>query len=263
MLRRKVPKSAGTSGYCGAPTRLIVPPARTTRERGLDRRPQADALQHGVGAVAAGQLPDLRDALLAALGDDVGGAELATQVGAGLVPAHQDDLLGAEPLGRQHRAQPDRAVADHGHRRPRVHPGGHGAVVPGREHVGQRQQRRQQRRVLPDRQLHQRALRLRHPHRLTLPAVHAGRTPAAAVPARGLQALPAEVAGVVRPHERRHHDVAGLEPGHLGADVLDHAEELVPDPPALLGGRHRPVRPQVAAADARPQHPHHRIGRLA
>ena len=50
--------------------------------RGLDRRPQADALQHGVRAVAAGQLPDLRDALLAALGHHVGGAELAAQVGA-------------------------------------------------------------------------------------------------------------------------------------------------------------------------------------
>ena len=73
----------------------------------------ADALEHGVGAVAAGELADLRDALLAALGDDVGGAELPAQVGAVLVPAHQDDLLGAQPLGREHREQADRAVADH------------------------------------------------------------------------------------------------------------------------------------------------------
>ena len=35
-----------------------------------------------MGTVAAGQLPDALDALLAALGDDVGGAELAAQVGA-------------------------------------------------------------------------------------------------------------------------------------------------------------------------------------
>ena len=74
----------------------------------------ADGLEHGVGAVAAGELADLRDALLAALGDDVGGAELAAEVGAVLVPAHQDDPLGAEPLGGQHGEQPDRAVADHG-----------------------------------------------------------------------------------------------------------------------------------------------------
>ena len=37
----------------------------------------ADALEHGVGADAAGDLPDELGALLAALGDDVGGAELA------------------------------------------------------------------------------------------------------------------------------------------------------------------------------------------
>ena len=66
-------------------------------------------------AVAAGQFQHAFDALLAALGDDVGGAELAAQVGALLVPAHQDDLLGAEPLGRQHAAQSDGAVSDDGH----------------------------------------------------------------------------------------------------------------------------------------------------
>src|SRR5205814_515768 len=30
MLRRNTPKSAGTSGYCGRPTRLTTPPSRTT-----------------------------------------------------------------------------------------------------------------------------------------------------------------------------------------------------------------------------------------
>ena len=58
--------------------------------------------------------------------------------------------------------------------------------------------------------------------------------PLAAVAAGGLQALAAEVAGAVRPHERRHHQVAGLEAGHLGAGVLDHAEELVAHPAAVL-----------------------------
>ena len=141
-------------------------------------------------------------------------------------------------------------------------PGRHRAVVAGAEHVGQGQQRRQQRGVLADGQLHQRALRLRHPHGLALAAVHAVRAPEAAVPAGGLQALGAEVAGVVRPHERRDHDVTGLQPGHLRADVLDDAEELVADAVALLGGRHRPVGPQVAAADARAQHAHDGVGGL-
>src|SRR5664280_2161575 len=45
--------------------------------------------------------------------------------------------------------------------------------------------------------------------------------------------------------------------GHVRAGVLDDAEELVSHPPALGGGRHRPVWPQVAAADARAQHAHH------
>ena len=69
-----------------------------------------------MGAVAAGELADRVDALVAALGDDVGGAELAAEVGAVRVAAHQDDPLGAEPLGGQHGAQADGAVADHGDR---------------------------------------------------------------------------------------------------------------------------------------------------
>lgn len=35
-------------------------------------------------------------------------AELAAKVGAGLVRPHQDDLLGTEQAGRQHRQQADR-----------------------------------------------------------------------------------------------------------------------------------------------------------
>ena len=179
------------------------------------------------------------------------------------MPAHEDDLLGAQPLGGQHRRQAHRAVADHRHRRARADPGGHGAVVAGAEHVRQGEQRRQQRGVLADGQLDQRALRLRHAYGLALAAVHAVGRPQAAVPAGGLQALAAEVAGVVRPDERRDHDVAAPQPGHLGADVLDDAEELVADALALLGGRPGPVGPQVAAADAGAQHAHQRVGGLA
>ena len=39
----------------------------------------ADALEDGVDAEAAGELADALDGLLAALGDDVGGAELARE----------------------------------------------------------------------------------------------------------------------------------------------------------------------------------------
>ena len=81
-----------------------------------------DGLEHHVGAVAAGEFADLRDAFLAARGDDVGGAELAAEVGAVLVAAHQDDPFGAEPLGRQDGQQADGAVADHGDGGPRFTP---------------------------------------------------------------------------------------------------------------------------------------------
>ena len=58
-----------------------------------------------MGAVPAGQLADLLDALLAALGNDVGGAELAAEVGAVGVASHEDDPLGAQPPGGQYRRQ--------------------------------------------------------------------------------------------------------------------------------------------------------------
>ena len=138
-------------------------------------------------AVAAGQFQDAFDALVAALGDDVGGAELAAQVGAVGVPAHQDDLLGAEPLRREHAAQSDGTVTDDGDRVAGADSGGDGAVVAGAVHVGQRKQRRHQRRVRGDRKLDQRALRQRHPHRLALAGVDAWRAPPAAMTARDLQ----------------------------------------------------------------------------
>ena len=217
----------------------------------------ADALEHRVGAVAPGELAHLRDALLAALGDDVGGAELQAQVGAGLVPAHQDDLLGAQPLGREHRQQADRAVADHRDRGPGVHACRHRGVVAGDEDVGQRQQRGQQRGVLTDRRLDEGAVGLRDADRLGLrrgeePAVHAV----------GRPALAAELAGVVEEGEGGDHEVAGLHGADRGAGLLDDADELVAHRPALGRGRHRVVRVQVAAADAGAHHADQCVGGL-
>jgi len=67
-----------------------------------------------MGAVAAGQVADLADAFVAALGDDVGGAELTTEVGARGMPSHEDDPLGSEPPGRQYGHKADGSVADDG-----------------------------------------------------------------------------------------------------------------------------------------------------
>ena len=95
-----------------APDAAAGPRDRHRRLRGVLG---ADALQHAVDARAAGELHDALHGLLAALGDDVGGAQLARERRAVLVAAHDDDLLGAEALGGDHAAEPDGAVADDGH----------------------------------------------------------------------------------------------------------------------------------------------------
>ena len=76
----------------------------------------ADALEHRVGAEAAGQLAHALDRLVAALADDVGRAELARERDAVGMAAEDDDLLGAEPPRGDHAAEPDGAVADDGRR---------------------------------------------------------------------------------------------------------------------------------------------------
>ena len=76
---------------------------------------EADALEDGVDAEAAGELAHALDGLVAALADDVRRAELARERDPVGVTAEDDDLLGAEPRGGDHAAQADRAVADDGH----------------------------------------------------------------------------------------------------------------------------------------------------
>ena len=57
----------------------------------------AHALQHRVGPDTPGQLEDRSLAWLAALGDDMGGAERPGDLLTFLVPGHGDDSLGAHP----------------------------------------------------------------------------------------------------------------------------------------------------------------------
>ena len=56
-----------------------------------------------------------------------------------VVAAHEDDLLSAQALGRKHRHQADRTVADHGDAGALVDAAHDGGVVAGAEDVGQRQ----------------------------------------------------------------------------------------------------------------------------
>ena len=84
------------------------------------------------------------DALVAALLDDVGRAELAGQRLPVGVATDRDDPLGAELLGGQDAEQPDRAVTDDRDGLAGAGLGGDGGEPAGAEDVGGRQQRRDQ-----------------------------------------------------------------------------------------------------------------------
>src|SRR5215210_2904901 len=97
-------------------------PDVTSWPRGADglhhRLLRADGLDDRVRAEPAGELLDPCRALVAALGHDLGRAELPGEPLAGLVPTHRDDPLRAELLGGEHREQADGTVADDRHRLP-------------------------------------------------------------------------------------------------------------------------------------------------
>src|SRR5215216_2193792 len=88
------------------------------------------------------ELLDPRHPVVAALFDDVGRTVLAGQSLAWLVAAHRDDPLRAELLGGQHGEQADRAVTDDGNGPTRAGLGGDGSKPACAEHVGRREQAR-------------------------------------------------------------------------------------------------------------------------
>jgi len=106
-------------------------------------------------------------------------------------------------------------------------------------------------------------LGLRDAHGLALAAVDAVAGPRSAVTARGLQTFAAELAGAVGPHEGGDDQVAASEPGNVRAEVLDDAEELVPDALSGVAVRQGAVGPQVAAADAGAHDPDQGVGGLS
>ena len=86
----------------------------------------------------------LRDALVAALLDDVGRAVVAGELLPLGVAGHRDDPLGAELLGGEDRHQADGAVTDDRDGLAGTGLGGDGGEPAGAEHVGGGQQRRDQ-----------------------------------------------------------------------------------------------------------------------
>ena len=178
------------------------------------------------------------------------------------MPAHDDDLLGAHALGRDHAAQPDRTVADHGRPAALADARHDRRMVAGAHHVRQREQRGHQGVILAGRQPIQRAVGLRNAQRLGLRATDLGIAEEAAVHARGLQAFVAELATAVGPGERHDDHVADLDRAHVVADGLDHADGLVAHVLALAIGWLQAIWPQVAAADAGADDADQRIGGL-
>ena len=121
-----------------------------------------------LGAEPAGEFLHLCHARVAAFGDDVGRAELVSELLAGLVPAHRDDPLGAQLPGREHGEQADRAVTDDRDRLTGSGLGGDGSEPAGAEHIGGRQQARNQVLLRRAGGRDQRAVRQRHPQVLGL-----------------------------------------------------------------------------------------------
>ena len=80
------------------------------------------------------------DGVVAALGQDVGGAELEGDLLAGGVAAQSDDPLSAEPLRRENGGEADGAVAHDRDRVPLFHTAAHGGVVARAHHIRQREQ---------------------------------------------------------------------------------------------------------------------------
>src|SRR5215208_375294 len=102
----------GSSTPCGTPTKPTIEPARAMSSAVCIDWPVPTHSSVDVDADAAGQLLGLLDRLVAALGDDVGRAELRGQLLAAGVPGQGDDALCAETLGGEHAGEPDGSVAD-------------------------------------------------------------------------------------------------------------------------------------------------------
>jgi hypothetical protein len=180
----------------------------------------ADAFEDGVRADAVGHVLDAGHALVAAFGDDVGGAELGRELLPGLVPRHGDDPLRAEFLGRDDGGQADRAVADHRDGGAGPDLGGHGGVPAGAHDVGAGQQGGDVLVVGPLGGGDQGAVGQQDADVLGLAAARADEL---AVQAVALVAVAAVRAGVVGGEEGAHDELARLDLRDLAADFFDDA----------------------------------------
>ena len=201
--------------------------------------------------------------------DDVGRAEVAGQRLPVGVPRHGDDAVRAEASGRDDGAQAHGPVADHDDGGALPDAGGSRRVVAGAHHVGEREQAREQRIVRPVAEAGTATsvpsaigTRTASPWPASIGRPSSSSPPHQAplahevcTPLRQCTQVPS------RQRERRDHEVADRERRHVGADVLDDADELVPDAVRLGRLGHAAVGPQVRPADAGGGDAHQRVGR--
>src|SRR5215204_3940255 len=117
--------------------------ARASRVDGLHHRLLCtDRFDHGMRAEAASELLDLGHTVLTALLDDVGRPVLARQILACVMAAHSNDPLRTKLFGCEHGMQTDRAVAYDGHRLARGGLRGHRTEPARPQHIGGREQAR-------------------------------------------------------------------------------------------------------------------------
>jgi hypothetical protein len=173
-----------------------------------------------------------------------------------------DDAPCAKALGRQHAAQADCAVADHGHRAAGPNVRADRRVVAGGHDVREGEQRGQRLvGVTGARDADEPAVGQRHADRLALSTVTVGRIDAA-VDARRRDPVAAVRARVVAIHERCDDEIALADLLDLGADLFDDADELMADRSGLER-RVAAIEPKVRAADAGQRDAHDGIGGLA
>jgi hypothetical protein len=131
-----------------------------------------------------------------------------------------------------------------------------------RHHVRERQQGRQQRVVLADRQRHEGPVGQRDSDRLGLGPVDRARAEDPSLDARRLQSFAAELACAIGVREGHDDEVAAAQRADVSTDRLDDADRLVSLPPPGVVGPGALVRPQIAAADRGPADADKGVGRL-
>src|SRR2546421_1550355 len=244
----------------GDPDNANDRPGSRNAQRRRHRLAGADAFEGRVDADAIRQVKDRLDRGVAALGKDVGGTKRTGDVLTGRVSAEGDDSRSAQTMRRKDRAQTHRAVPYNGDDAARPNTGAHRGVVAGAHHVGEREER-------PHHFV--RMLGAGHRdeggagdgHTDSLPLASVGfavpkRTPGDALRCDPRAAVRARAVAVL---ERGDHKISDGDAGHVGADALHDADELMTDR-AHRVRRLPSVVPEVGPANASQRDADDRVG---